>query len=148
MFKKLVKIGGQNQLSGKDRKMLKADLAKQLGEEEVEHFFATHEKLICEKVSGTKTLIYVTDDYPVFVDGTGKGEFFPSLYALSAYPTLLPNLTICEGVETFIIGGANLMWPGVQDYSRLGDFKKDDLVAIKSSKGEFVAVAALAVNKK
>jgi hypothetical protein len=30
---KLVKIGGQNQLSGKDRKMLKNDLAKQLSEQ-------------------------------------------------------------------------------------------------------------------
>lgn len=47
MFKKLVKIGGQNQLSGKDRKMLKAELVKQLGEPEVEHFFTTHEKIIC-----------------------------------------------------------------------------------------------------
>lgn len=42
MFKKLVKIGGQNQLSGKDRKTLKAELVKQLGDEEVEHFFAAH----------------------------------------------------------------------------------------------------------
>ena len=40
------------------------------------------------------------------------------------------------------------MWPGVADYSRLGDFKKDELVAVKSSKGEFVAIAALAVSSK
>ena len=40
------------------------------------------------------------------------------------------------------------MWPGVADYSMLGDFKKDELVAVKSSKGEFVAIAALAVSSK
>lgn len=47
MFKKLVKIGGQNQLSGKDRKLLKNDLSKQMGVEEVEHFFTKNEKIIC-----------------------------------------------------------------------------------------------------
>jgi predicted ribosome-associated RNA-binding protein Tma20 len=82
------------------------------------------------------------------VDGTGKSEYFPTLYAMGAYPTIVNNLTLYEGVETFIFGGANLMWPGVADYSKLGDFEKDSIVAIKNSKGEFVAIAALAVSKK
>jgi hypothetical protein len=30
MFKKQIKIGGQNQLSGKDRKNLKSEMLKQL----------------------------------------------------------------------------------------------------------------------
>lgn len=40
------------------------------------------------------------------------------------------------------------MWPGVSDYSTLGDFKKDEVVAIKNAKNEFIAVAALAIDKK
>lgn len=35
MFKKLVKIGGQNQLSGKDRKILKTELQKLMGAQEI-----------------------------------------------------------------------------------------------------------------
>lgn len=47
MFKKLVKIGGQNQLSGKDRKILKNELVQLMGAQEVEHFFSKNEKIIC-----------------------------------------------------------------------------------------------------
>ncbi len=35
------------------------------------------------------------------------------------------------------------MWPGVRDLSRLGNFKKDDIVSIKNSKNEVIAVGAL-----
>lgn len=35
------------------------------------------------------------------------------------------------------------MWPGVRDLSRLGNFKKDDIVSIKNYKNEVIAVGAL-----
>lgn len=35
------------------------------------------------------------------------------------------------------------MWPGVRDYSKLTDFKKDDVVAIRCSKGECIAIGAM-----
>lgn len=35
------------------------------------------------------------------------------------------------------------MWPGVRDLSRLGNFKKDDIVSIKTSNNEVIAVGAL-----
>jgi predicted ribosome-associated RNA-binding protein Tma20 len=35
------------------------------------------------------------------------------------------------------------MWPGVRDYAGLGDFKKDDVIGIRSSKGELIAVGAM-----
>jgi predicted ribosome-associated RNA-binding protein Tma20 len=70
-------------------------------------------------------LIYVSDDFPLFVDGTGKEEFFLSVYTGAAYEPLSKRLYINEGVEGFIFNGANLMWPGVKDLSRLGNFKKD-----------------------
>ncbi len=30
-------------------------------------------------------MIYNGNDYPLFVDGTGKNDFFPSLYTAIAY---------------------------------------------------------------
>jgi hypothetical protein len=30
-------------------------------------------------------LIYNGNDYPLFVDGTGKNDYFPSLYAAMAF---------------------------------------------------------------
>ena len=88
-------------------------------------------------------LIYTTDEFPLFVDGTGKEDYFLSVYTCTAFETLAKTLYINEGVEEFIFNGANLMWPGVRDLSRLGNFKKDDIVAIKNSKNEVIAVGAL-----
>jgi len=61
----------------------------------------------------------MTDEYPAFVDGTGKGDFFPTLYLLNSYPGIMKSLILNEGVETYIFNGANLMWPGVKDFSEL-----------------------------
>lgn len=30
-------------------------------------------------------LIYMGEDYPLLVDGTGKEDFFPSVYVCTAY---------------------------------------------------------------
>lgn len=61
MFKKPIKLGGQNQLSGKDKKTIKNKLSSQFDPETVEKLFATHDKIICNKISGSKMLIYVSD---------------------------------------------------------------------------------------
>lgn len=80
-------------------------------------------------------LIYNGEDYPLLVDGTGKNNFFPSLYTAMAFQPLISCLTINEGVEAYIYNGANLMWPGVNNYERLGEFVKDQTVGIRNSKG-------------
>ena len=36
------------------------------------HLFNKNEKIVCNKISGSKMLIYMSDEYPLFVDGTGK----------------------------------------------------------------------------
>jgi predicted ribosome-associated RNA-binding protein Tma20 len=35
------------------------------------------------------------------------------------------------------------MWPGVNSFAELGNFKKDEVVSIKNMKGEIIAVGAL-----
>jgi translation initiation factor 2D len=143
MFKKPIKLGGQNQLSGKDKKTIKNKLVAQFDPETVEKLFANNDKIICSKVSGSKMLLYVSDDYPLFVDGTGKEEYFLSVYTGAAYEPLSKRLYINEGVEGFIFNGANLMWPGVKDLSRLGNFKKDEIVSIVNSANEVIAIGAM-----
>lgn len=60
MFKKPVKIGAQNQLSGKDRKTIKAKLTTQYDAESIEALLKA-DKIICSKVTGSKMLIYIGD---------------------------------------------------------------------------------------
>jgi translation initiation factor 2D len=143
MFKKPLKVSAQNQLSGKDRKTIKNKLVAQFDPPSIETALAAHDKIVCSKIAGSKMLIYIGDDYPLFVDGTGKEDFFPSIYACTLYQPLAKTLTLNEGVESYIFNGANLMWPGVRDLSGLGSFKKDQVVAIKNSKEEVIAVGAM-----
>ena len=144
MFKKALKISAQNQLSGKDRKNLRNKLSIQLDPKCVESVMTTHEKISCNKVTGSKMLIYMGDEFPLFVDGTGKEDYFPSVYTCTAYEPLTSSLIINEGVESFIFNGANLMWPGVLDFSSLGNkFKKDQVVSIKTSQGAVIAIGAM-----
>jgi translation initiation factor 2D len=59
---------------------------------------ASNDKIICTKVSGSKMLIYIGEEYPLLVDGTGKNNYFPSIYVCAAYQPLLKSLVINEGV--------------------------------------------------
>lgn len=118
MFKKPIKVGAQNQLSGKDRKTIRNKLATLFDADAIDALLKS-DKIICNKVAGSKMLIYVGEDYPLIVDGTGKDDFFPSVYTCTAYETLAKSLSINEGVEGYIFNGANLMWPGVRDLATL-----------------------------
>ena len=80
-------------------------------------------------------VIYTADGVPLFVDGTGKGDFFPSLYMAAAYEPLTKSIILNPGVESYIFNGANLMWPGVASADLLGEFKKDDIVSIVTAGG-------------
>lgn len=89
MFKKgAFKVASDNLLSGKDKKKLKSDLAKSYHLPSVEHFFDKTENLWCQKLSGSKILIYKTDSFPALVDPTGKGDYFPT----RKHPTLIIDL--------------------------------------------------------
>lgn len=40
------------------------------------------------------------------------------------------------------------MWPGVRSIEGLGEFKKDETVGIRNSKGNLIAIGAMGCNKK
>ena len=60
MFKKPVKISAQNQLSGKDRKTINKKLSTQFDPVCIEALLAKNDKLTCNKVTGSKMLIYLS----------------------------------------------------------------------------------------
>lgn len=78
MFKKPLKVSTHNLLGGKDKKTLKKDLCKLFHQKSIEHFFENNEKVYCDKMQGSKIVVYSTDNFPAFVDSTGKGAFFPT----------------------------------------------------------------------
>lgn len=104
-----------NVISGKDRKKLKKDLGKFFHADTIDQIFVHTEEILQEKIQGNKMQIYKDDKNPIFVDPTGKGDYFPTVYTLAAYPSLCKCLNLNEGVDSFVKKGANLMWPGVKD---------------------------------
>lgn len=78
MFKKPLKVSSHNVLAGKDKKSLKKELLAHFHPESVERFLEKNEKILCDKLQGSKMLIYSTETYPALIDSTGKGTYFPS----------------------------------------------------------------------
>jgi predicted ribosome-associated RNA-binding protein Tma20 len=98
MFKKAIKIGAQNQLSGKDKKTIKSKMSEIFDGEAVECLFSKNEKIISAKVTGSKMLIYTGEEYPIIVDGTGKNDYFPTVYACEAFEPIIKYIVLNEGV--------------------------------------------------
>lgn len=90
MFKKAFKVATHNVLSGKDKKKLRQDLAALFDPTSVDILLGKPEaEIFCDKLSGSKTLIFTLNDIPIFVDATGKGTYFPT----GQFETLLYNIT-------------------------------------------------------
>jgi predicted ribosome-associated RNA-binding protein Tma20 len=114
MFKKRFKLSAENQLSGKDKKQLRARLAEIVGPLTAGHFVDNSRKLVGKKVQGSKLVILTEEDNPMVVDLSGAlQDLCVTVYFLMAYPDCLPRLVLRPGVEDILAGGANLMWPGV-----------------------------------
>jgi len=77
MFKKAFKVASHEPIAPKDRKKLKRTLYKAFNEEAVDRLFIDSSELSETKLS-TKAIIYSNQDFPLFVDITGSGDFIPS----------------------------------------------------------------------
>jgi len=148
MFKKPLKSAQSNVISGKDRKKLKKDLAKFFHSDTLDQLFVNTDEIVQEKIQGNKTLIYKDSVNPLFVDPTGKGDFFPSVYALSAYPSICKCIELNETVDVKIKKGANLFWVGVANRDELSDeIEGDEVVGfINASDKTVVGVGAMAMS--
>jgi translation initiation factor 2D len=65
-------------LKGKDRDNFETVLKKQFDALTVRKIFEDSEECMQEKLVGSKMIIYHTDEYPAFIDGTGKEDYVPS----------------------------------------------------------------------
>ncbi|XP_044511134.1 eukaryotic translation initiation factor 2D isoform X3 [Mangifera indica] len=82
-----------------------------------------------------RVLIYcVEGGLPMFFDIDGRGtEIFPTVFALWKVPDLLPSFMLKGGeVSRFVIGGADLMFPGISiPFEGLPSFLSGEPWAIK-----------------
>lgn len=78
MFGKSLKVQGSIRLKDKDLKNFTLNLKKSFDSYTIDKIFEDSEECLQEKLIGSKMIIYHMDEYPAFVDGTGKDDFVPS----------------------------------------------------------------------
>lgn len=76
------------------------------------------------------TSIYFINDEPCFMQ-VKEGPIVPHIRLLHKYPFLLPTCQVDKGAIPFIIGGANVMCPGLTSKGGIvPDVKADQAVSI------------------
>lgn len=135
MFKKPFTVNQTHKVSGADRKKLKRSLEKSIpSSEECDWEVVLPSKAgdfeVNKLAAPSRISIYLLDKVPVFVDTSGKNDIAPTIFTLWKAPNMLPRITLKHyAVSQYVIGGADLMLPGVDD-SALPTFAKDDLVSV------------------
>ena len=76
------------------------------------------------------------EEDPIFVGFVKENVYVPTLYLVAQYPDMVQAIWLKEGVEQFVLKGANVMCPGVERYPEV---EKGTVIAVKNSKGVGVA---------
>ncbi|KAK0577584.1 hypothetical protein LWI29_035399 [Acer saccharum] len=118
MFKKSVEAKSHQRLSGADKKKLKRSLRDKFpraSDADVDSLFPPKAEITVSKFQNRVHVYSLEGGFPMFFDVGGRGtEIFPTVFALWKVPELLPSFTLKGGeVSRFIIGGADLMFPGI-----------------------------------
>ncbi|KAL6498386.1 hypothetical protein OROHE_026654 [Orobanche hederae] len=137
MFKKAVEAKSQQRLSGADRKKLKRavrDRFPNASDADIDILLPPKVEITVSKYPNRVLVYGLEGDCPMFYDGDGRGsEIFPTVYALWKVPDLLPAFMLKGGeVSRFVLGGADLMFPGIQFPAEgLPSFSAGELWAVK-----------------
>lgn len=118
MFKKAVEAKSLQRLSGADRKKLRRTIKERfrnVSDDDIDVLLPPKVEISIAKFQNRVVVYSVEGGFPMFFDIDGRGtEIFPSVYALWMVPELLPAFMLKGGeVSRFLIGGADLMFPGI-----------------------------------
>ncbi|KAB1210987.1 Eukaryotic translation initiation factor 2D [Morella rubra] len=118
MFKKAVEAKSHQRLSGADRKKLKRTVKERFprgSDADIDTLLPPKAEITVSKFQNRVHVYGVEGGFPMFFDIDGRGtEIYPTVFALWTVPELLPAFLLKGGeVSRFIIGGADLMFPGI-----------------------------------
>ncbi|KAL6047473.1 Eukaryotic translation initiation factor 2D [Balamuthia mandrillaris] len=119
MFRKEFRVQKKNLLKKSDLRRVRADVARvypHLTEEALNELLPLKGKEIAvQTISGSRMSILCSDNVPLFFHHpSGSPLYIPTVYTLWRVPTLLvPTFSIHAPVFEKLVGGADLMLPGV-----------------------------------
>uniref|UniRef100_A0A2I3GK44 Eukaryotic translation initiation factor 2D n=1 Tax=Nomascus leucogenys TaxID=61853 RepID=A0A2I3GK44_NOMLE len=135
MFAKAFRVKSNTAIKGSDRRKLRADVTTAfptLGTDQVSELVPGKEELNIVKLyahKGDAVTVYVSGGNPILFEL--EKNLYPTVYTLWSYPDLLPTFTTWPLVLEKLVGGADLMLPGlVMPPSGLPQVQKGDLCAI------------------
>ncbi|WCJ35008.1 eukaryotic translation initiation factor SUI1 family protein [Euphorbia peplus] len=118
MFKKAVEAKSHQRLSGADRKKLKRairDKFPRVSDADIDILLPPKAEVSVAKYQNRVHVFSVEGGFPMFFDVDGRGtEIYPTVFALWKVPEMLPSFMLKGGeVSRYVIGGADLMFPGI-----------------------------------
>ncbi|KAK8948579.1 hypothetical protein KSP39_PZI006117 [Platanthera zijinensis] len=118
MFKKPIEAKALQRLSGADKKKLRRTTKERFplaSDADIDAILPLKAEITVAKLPNRVHIYGVEGGLPVIFDVDGRGkDIFPTVYALWKVPELLPAFVLKGGeVSRFIIGGADLMFPGI-----------------------------------
>lgn len=136
MFAKPFRVKSNTVIKGSDRRKLKADISAafpDLTADELSELVPNKEELNVVKVyahKGDAVTLYVLNKNPLFFEV--EKRLYPTVYVLWRCPALLPGFTTWPLVLQKLMGGADLMLPGVVvPLSGLPHVNQGDCCAVK-----------------
>ncbi|XP_005375454.1 PREDICTED: eukaryotic translation initiation factor 2D isoform X2 [Chinchilla lanigera] len=135
MFAKAFRVKSNTAIKGSDRRKLRADVTAAfatLGTDQVSELIPGKEELNIVKLcthKGDAVTVYSSGGNPILFEL--EKNLYPTVYTLWSYPDLLPTFTTWPLVLEKLVGGADLMLPGlVVPPAGLPQVQKGDLCAI------------------
>ncbi|KAI4823556.1 hypothetical protein KUCAC02_012137 [Chaenocephalus aceratus] len=135
MFARPIRVKSNTAIKGSDRRKLKADLSTafpSLSADELSELVPNKEELNVVKIyayKGDAVTLYVLHKNPLFFEL--EKRLYPTVYVLWRYPALLPTFMTWPPVLQKMVGGADLMLPGVVvPSSGLPDVKLGDYCSV------------------
>lgn len=118
MFKKQMEAKTHQRLSGAHRKKLKRTIGDRFPnatDAHLDSLFPPKAEITVSRFPNRILVYGLEGGFPMFFDVDGRGnEIYPTVYALWMIPELLPTFILRAGeVSRFLIGGADLMFPGI-----------------------------------
>ncbi|XP_053461395.1 eukaryotic translation initiation factor 2D isoform X2 [Nycticebus coucang] len=135
MFAKAFRVKSNTAIKGSDRRKLRADVTAAfptLGTDQVSELVPGKEELNILKLyahRGDAVTVYMSGGNPILFEL--EKNLYPTVYTLWSYPDLLPTFTTWPLVLEKLVGGADLMLPGLfVPPAGLPQVQKGDLCAI------------------